>query len=483
MSKRYDPVIEEIAEYAFGARIESGEAFDTAKLCLADTLACGFMALDDPACKRHLGPIVPGVTVARGARVPGTEYLLDPVRAAYNMGVMNRWLDYNDTWLAAEWGHPSDNMAALFAVADYMSEEKRYTVRDILEAMIKAHEIQGVLALKNSLNARGFDHVLFVKVASAAMAAVLLGCTLEQVKAAVSNAFVDAGPLRTYRHAPNTNQRKSWAAGDACARGVFLALQALKGEPGCHSALTAPKWGFQDCIMGGKPVVLERPLGSYVMENVLFKVRYPAEFHAQTAVEAAIQMQPLVLDKFDQIVKIEIATHESALRIISKTGPLTNFADRDHCMQYMVAAALLFGTLKAEYYSDSFAKGHPQIDTLREKMHVSEHKPFSQDYLDPSKRSIASSVSILFKDGTRLGPVTVEYPLGHRRRRKESLPFLQEKLEAGLKAIGSESLIALFPPDEQQPFDLFLTNLTAKKQDYAGAVRNNGKPARQDAHR
>lgn len=454
---KYDSVIEEIARYVAEKKIESEEAYAIARLCLADTLACGFMALKDPQCQRHLGPFFPGTVVSQGVRIPGTPYVLDPVQAAYNMGVMNRWLDYNDTWLAAEWGHPSDNLAAILATAGYASHTRELKLFDVLTALIKAHEIQGVLSLKNSLNAEGLDHVLFVKVASAAVSAHLFGCGYEGIASAVSNAFIDMGPLRTYRHAPNTGPRKSWAAGDAASRGVFLAWRASQGEEGYATALTAPRWGFQDAVLKGKPLVLERSLGSYVMENILFKVKFPAEFHAQTAVEAAIQLHPLVKGHFQKIESIQIDTHSSALRIISKQGPLRNFADRDHCIEFMTAAALLFGDLQALYYSDEFAQAHPEIDALREKITVSENPQFSVDYLDPSKRSIASSLKIILTGGKVLGPLTVEYPLGHRRRRQEALPLLKIKLEAGLQAIGASHLLNQFPFSDNFPVNSFLS--------------------------
>jgi 2-methylcitrate dehydratase len=434
-----------MAAYVAKEQTFSSDAYSTAKLCLQDTLACGFLALQDPHCRKHLGPIVPEVILTNGIHVPGTKFILDPIQAAYNMGVMNRWLDYNDTWLAAEWGHPSDNIAAILAVGQYVANHRHVTIKDVLNAMIKAYEIQGVLALKNSLNARGFDHVLFVKVASAAISAYLLGQDEAGIAATLSHAFIDTGPLRAYRHAPNTGPRKSWAAGDASSRGAFLAFVTSKGEPGYPSALTTPRWGFNDVILGGHPLVLDRPLDSYVMENILFKVRFPAEFHAQTAVEAALHLHPLVKDNIEAISRISIQTHQSALRIISKTGPLHNFADRDHCLQYMTAVPLLFGELKAEHYSDAFAAAHPEIDRLREKFVVEENAQYTQDYYDPDKRSIANAVTIHLDNGEVLGPIAVEYPLGHRRRRSEAAPFLRQKLAEGLKAINAQDLLTQFP--------------------------------------
>src|SRR5580704_11430943 len=367
-----DQVLTAIADYSLSFEIDSSLAYETAGYCLMDTLACGFQALKYTACTKLMGPVVPGATLTNGARVPGTAYELDPITAAFNIGAMIRWLDFNDTWLAAEWGHPSDNLGAILAVADYLSRGgKRVVVRDVLSGMIKAHEIQGVLALENSFNRVGLDHVLLVRVASTAVVTALLGGTREQIINAVSNAWIDGGALRTYRHAPNTGSRKSWAAGDATSRGVQHALMALKGEMGYPSALTAKTWGFCDVLFGGHPIKLARPFSSYVMENVLFKISFPAEFHAQTAVEAAIQLHSLVKDRLDEITRIELTTHESAIRIIDKTGPLHNPSDRDHCLQYMVAIGLLFGKLDADHYEDSTAKD-PRIDALRAKMHVTE---------------------------------------------------------------------------------------------------------------
>jgi 2-methylcitrate dehydratase len=432
-----DDVLVQIAEYALNTPITSAEAYETARLCLMDTLGCGFEALAYPACTKLLGPLVPGTIVPNGARVPGTQFVLDPVTAAFNIGAMIRWLDYNDTWLAAEWGHPSDNLGGILATADWLSRtavasgKKPLTVRDVLTAMIKAHEIQGVMALENSFNRVGLDHVILVKVASTAVVTAMLGGTKDEVINALSNAFIDGHPLRTYRHAPNTGSRKSWAAGDATSRAVRLALMAIKGEMGYPSALTAKTWGFYDVLFRGQSFKLPQPFGSYVMENVLFKISFPAEFHAQTAVEAAFQLHPLVHERLEEIEKVVITTHESAIRIIDKRGPLYNPADRDHCIQYMTAVGLIFGELTARHYEDEVA-ADPRIDALREKMEVVENPQFSKDYLDPAKRSIANAVQVFFRDGTHTEQVVVEYPIGHRRRRAEGVPLLIEKFKTNL---------------------------------------------------
>jgi 2-methylcitrate dehydratase len=432
-----DPLLVEIAEYAAKFNIQSTEAYETARYCLMDTLGCGLLALHYPACTKLLGPVVMGTVVPNGSRVPGTHFELDPVTAAFNIGAIIRWLDFNDTWLAAEWGHPSDNLGAILAVTDFLSrrqkaESKRpFTIRDVLTAMIKAHEIQGILALENSFNRVGLDHVLLVRIASTAVATKLLGGNRDQIINAVSNAWVDGGALRTYRHAPNTGSRKSWAAGDATSRGVQHALMALKGEMGYPTALSAKTWGFCDVLFDGKPIKLARPFGSYVMENVLFKISFPAEFHAQTAVEAAITLHPLVKDRLDEITRIELTTHESAIRIIDKTGPLHNPADRDHCLQYMVAIGLLFGKLDADHYEDATAKD-PRIDALRAKMHVTEDPRYTKEYLEPDKRAIANAVQVFFKGKTSTPKIEVEYPIGHRRRRAEGMPLLMKKFKSSL---------------------------------------------------
>ena len=460
-----DPLLVALAEYALNFTTPSDEALDTARWCLLDTLACGIMALRYPACTKLLGPVVPGTSIVHGARVPGTAYELDPVQAAFNIGTIVRWLDFNDTWLAAEWGHPSDNLGAILAVADWLSRhaaagapvaafrsgidprKTKLTVGDVLVAMVQAHEIQGVLALDNSFNRVGLDHVLLVRVASTAVVAAMLGGTREQIINAVSHAWLDGSALRTYRHAPNTGSRKSWAAGDATSRAVRLALIAMTGEMGYPSALTAKTWGFQDVSFRGQPVKLARPLGSYVMENVLFKISFPAEFHAQTAVECAIKLHPQVRDRLADIARVEITTHESAIRIIDKTGPLHNPADRDHCLQYMTAIGLIFGTLTAGHYEDK-AAADPRIDALRAKMSVTEEKIYSRNYLDAEQRSIANAVQVFFQDGGKTERVEVHFPVGHRRRRPEAIPLLQQKAAGALAAHFGKSkaaeLTALF---------------------------------------
>jgi 2-methylcitrate dehydratase len=433
-----DRVLAEIADYVSGDATASAEARDIARYCLMDALACAMLALGFPACTKLLGPIVPGASLPGGARVPGTGFELDPVKAAFDVGALIRWLDFNDTWLAAEWGHPSDNLGAILAVADYESRRRiavgavPLTIADVLTATIQAYEIQGVLALDHSFNRVGLDHVLLVRVASTAVATRLLGGTRDEIVAAVSNAWLDGGSLRTYRHAPNTGSRKSWAAGDATSRAVRLALLALSGEMGYPSALTAPRWGFQDVLFGGRPIALERPLGSYVIENVLFKISFPAEFHAQTAVEAALQLHAEVGDRLDRIERIEIETQEAGARIIDKTGPLANPADRDHCLQYMVAVALIFGRLTAEDYEDAVASD-ARIDALRDKMRVRENERFSRDYLDPDKRAIGNALQVFFNDGTSTPRIEIEYPIGHRRRRAEGIPKLLDKFRTSLK--------------------------------------------------
>src|SRR5713101_4284705 len=429
-----DQVITAIADYALSYQIDSALAYETAAYCLMDTLACGFQALKYPACTKLMGPVVPGATLTGGARVPGTSYELDPVNSAFNIGAMIRWLDFNDTWLAAEWGHPSDNLGGILAVADYLSRSgKALKVRDVLTGMIKAHEIQGVLALENSFNRVGLDHVLLVRVASTAVVTALLGGSREQIINAVSNAWVDGGALRTYRHAPNTGSRKSWAAGDATSRAVRHALFALKGEMGYPSALSAKTWGFQDVLFKGKSLSLPQPFGSYVMENVLFKISYPAEFHAQTAVEAAMTLHPQILPKIDEIERVTIETQEPGVRIIDKTGPLANPADRDHCIQYMVAIPLIFGRLTAEDYEDTVARD-PRIDALRAKMQVRENTTFTEEYYAADKRYIGNAIQVFFKDGTSTSRVAVDFPIGHRKRRTEGMPVLVKKFESSVDA-------------------------------------------------
>lgn len=446
----YDNVIQDIVDYVRDYTIDSEEAWNTARNCLIDTLGCGLLALSYPECTKHLGPLVEGTVVPNGARVPGTQFRLDPVKAAWDIGAIVRWLDFNDTWLAAEWGHPSDNLGGILAIADYLSQvrvakgKQPLTMKTVLEGMIKAHEIQGVLALENSYNRVGLDHVVLVKVASTAVVSWLLGCDREQMLSAVSHAWVDGQSLRTYRHAPNAGSRKSWAAGDATSRAVRLADIAKRGEMGVPGVLTAPQWGFYDVLFshtnkdlalkpeGERMFKFQRDYGSYVMENVLFKISFPAEFHSQTACECAVTLHPQVKDRISDIEKIVLTTHESAIRIISKVGPLANPADRDHCLQYMVAVPLLFGDLTADHYEDSFAAAHPEIDQLREKMEVVEDPRYSVEYHDPEKRSIANAIEIFFKDGTSTDKVEVEYPIGHRLRREEGIPVLEEKFKHNL---------------------------------------------------
>ncbi|MGL4551519.1 MAG: bifunctional 2-methylcitrate dehydratase/aconitate hydratase [Gemmataceae bacterium] len=443
-----DAELVDIARYVGGYAVASDEAYDTARYCLMDSLACAILALQYPACRRHLGPIVPDTVVPGGVRVPGTGHVLDPVKAAFDIGCMVRWLDFNDTWLAAEWGHPSDNLGAILAVADHLGRSgKAVTVRDVLTAMIKAHEIQGVLALRNAFNRVGLDHVVLVKVASTAVAAWMLGGTEAQVVDALSQAWVDGQSLRTYRHAPNAGPRKSWAAGDATSRAVRLALITLAGEPGVPTALSAPRWGFQDVLFKGQKLQLPRGYGSYVMEHVLFKISFPAEFHAQTAAEAAIRLHPLVAGRLGEVERVELTTQESAVRIISKTGPLHNPADRDHSLQYIVAVPLIFGRLTADDYEDAVA-GDARIDALRAKMVVREDARYSAEYLELDKRSIANAVQVFFTDGTSTPRVEVEYPVGHRRRRAEGMPLLVKKFHEGMRthypAARVDELAALF---------------------------------------
>ena len=442
-----DKVLELIADYAKNYGVKSQDAYDTARYCLMDTLGCGFEALEYPACTKLLGPVVHGTIVPNGAKVPGTQFQLDPVQAAFNIGATIRWLDFNDTWLAAEWGHPSDNLGGILATADWLSRnavafgKKPLTVQDVLTAMIKAHEIQGCLALENSFNKVGLDHVVLVKVATTAVVAGILGLSREEIINAISLAWVDGQSLRTYRHAPNTGSRKSWAAGDATSRAVRLALIARTGEMGYPSVLTAKTWGFYDVLFKGKEFKFQRPYGSYVMENVLFKISFPAEFHAQTAVECAMQLHPQLKDRLDDIKRITIRTHEAAIRIIDKKGPLSNPADRDHCIQYMLAVPMIFGRLTAADYEDDVA-ADPRIDKLRDKMICVEDKQFTRDYHDPKKRSIANGITVEFKDGSRLKEVLVEYPIGHKRRRKEGMPVLVEKFKT--------NLARRFPPKQQK---------------------------------
>lgn len=440
----YDKVITDIADYVMDYNIASAETYEAARYNLIDTLGCGILALTFPACTKLLGPVVEDMTVPHGVRVPGTDYELDPIKGAFDIGAIVRWLDYNDTWLAAEWGHPSDNLGAILAVADYISRKNEaegkdgYTMRDVLTFMIKAHEIQGCLALENSFNRVGLDHVLLVKVASTAVAARMMGCDRQQVIDAVSHAWLDGQSLRTYRHAPNAGSRKSWAAGDATSRAVRLAMIVKAGEMGYPSALTAKTWGFYDVLFKGNEFKFQRPYGTYVMDNILYKISYPAEYHSQTAVECAVALHEQVKDRLDDIEKIVLTTHDAAIRIISKTGPLHNPADRDHCLQYMVAVPLIHGDLTADHYEDS-AAADPRIDALREKMIVEEDKRYSEEYHLPEKRAFANAIQVFFKDGSSTEKVEVEFPIGHPRRRAEGIPLLLAKADENFKKHYSDA--------------------------------------------
>ena len=439
-----DQALQDIADYVIDFKVESEEALNTARNCLIDTIGCGLLALKYPNCTRHLGPLVPGTTVENGARVFGKSFELDPVKAAWDIGALVRWLDFNDTWLAEEWGHPSDNLGAIMALSDYISRvnianhKSPLSIRDVLEYMIKAHEIQGILALENSFNKVGLDHVLLVRVASTAVATHMLGGTREQIIDALSQAWADGSSLRAYRHAPNAGSRKSWAAGDATSRAVRLAMITMAGEMGMPSILSSPEWGFYDVSFKGREFSFSRSYGTYVMENILFKISFPAEFHAQTAVECAVLLYPEIKEKLNEIERIEVTTHESALRIIDKTGALDNPADRDHCMQYMLAVAMIKGDLVAEFYEDSFHQQNSLIDKLRNKMILKEDKRYSKDYLADDKRSIANALQIFFKDGSQTDKVEVEYPIGHRNRRQEGIPLLERKFFNSLKSIYSK---------------------------------------------
>lgn len=437
---KMDELFIQITDYIFDTPITSLLGFETAYIALLDSLGCAALALQVPLCRQLLGPMIPGSKVPLGARVPGTPFELDPVKAAFDIGTCIRWLDYNDTWLAKEWGHPSDNLGALLAVGDYLSRGSLQAgttplkIKDLLEGMIKAYEIQGILALDNAFNQVGLDHVILVKLASSAIVAKWWGLSKSQTCDVLSHVFMDGASLRSYRHAPNTGPRKSWAAGDATARAVFLVWLVKQGQTGYPTALSSEHWGFCDVLFKGKPIILSKPLGSYVMENVLFKVAFPAEFHAQTAVECAIHLHPSIIHRIEEIERIEITTHASAMRIINKTGPLHNYADRDHCLQYMVAIGLIYGNLQALHYSDIAAKD-PRIDILRSKTIVHENPQFSLDYLDPEKRSIANSVQVFFKDGSFTENVSIEYPLGHKRRRKEVQALLQQKYTQAISSL------------------------------------------------
>ena len=442
----FDEPIKKIVDFVYNKEIESSEAYVTARYCLMDTIGCGLLALNFKDCVNLLGPHVEGTSVPNGVRVPGTNYVLDPVKGAWDIGAIIRWLDFNDTWLAAEWGHPSDNLGGILSAADYVSQKsvsqgkQSLKIKDVLTAMIKAHEIQGVLALENSFNRVGLDHVLLVKIASTAVISFLMGLSKDQALNAVSQSFVDGQSLRTYRHAPNAGPRKSWAAGDATSRALNLVLITQKGQIGYPSAITAPTWGFQDVLFKGNSLSLPQEFNSYVMENILFKISFPAEFHAQTAVEAAVKLHPEIIDRIGEIEKINIITHESAIRIISKKGELNNPADRDHCIQYMTAIGLLKGNLIAEDYEDEVAQD-PRIDALRNKMQVEENTDYSKDYLNPEKRSIANELQIFFSDGSSTEKIEVEYPIGHRRRREEGIPVLINKFEENLKTQFSSSRV------------------------------------------
>ncbi|MFW9822106.1 MAG: bifunctional 2-methylcitrate dehydratase/aconitate hydratase [Candidatus Thorarchaeota archaeon] len=453
-----DKEMVDIAKYVINYNISSSEAYKTARLCLMDSIGCAILALQFPECKKLLGPIIQETRVSNGSRVIGTPYILDPIRAAYNIGTLIRWLDFNDTWLAAEWGHPSDNLGAILAVSDHISRKNEseglppITVREVLITMIKAYEIQGIMALENSFNSHGLDHVILVKLASTAVAAKLLGCNEQQIVNAISNVWLDLGPLRTYRHWPNTGTRKSWAAGDATSRAVFLAFQAKKGEMGYPTALTAKDWGFYDKIWNGEKFILPQDYGNYVIENVLFKVSYPAEFHGQTAVEASIKLHAEVAKRLDDIDKIEIYTQKAGNQIINKTGELKNPADRDHCIQYMSAIGLIFGNLVAEDYELKRARD-PRINMLRNKMIVRENLEYTLEYYDPFKRSIANSLQVFYTDGTHSDRIEVKYPLGHKKRRNEAIPLLELKFKNNLSAHFEESLIdellQLFQDEDQ----------------------------------
>ena len=450
-----DAVITAIVDYVFDYR-PGEQALRAAKLCLADSIACALLAHNYPACVRHLGAVIPGGEIKGGARVIGAGFELDPIKAAFDNGALIRWLDFNDTWLAAEWGHPSDNLGALWAVGDYLSrhnKDGKPHIADILAAMVQAHEIQGILALGNSFNRAGLDHVVLVKTASAALSAKLLGANKTQTAAALSHVFADGQSLRVYRHSPNTMARKSWAAGDAASRGVRLAMMAAKGEALMPGAISAKKWGFCDVSFGGKELVLSQPFGDYVMRNILFKVSFPAEFHAQTAVECALKLHAKAAPRLDNISQVHINTQESAVRIISKTGTLNNPADRDHCLQYMTAIGLIFGELTAAHYEDNIA-ADPRIDILRDKMQVAENATYSRDYLDPQKRSIANAVRVVFDNGDTIQE-EVHYPLGHSRRREESLPHLRAKFEGALAEVFASGQVAKITSLFDSGFDAF----------------------------
>lgn len=422
-----DKLISEIISYVQNFE-PSEDTLEEAKRCLLDSMACGMYALRNDNCKKMLGPVIDNTKVPNGSRVPGTNYVLDPIKATFNIGLMIRWLDFNDTWLAAEWGHPSDNICAILAVADHLSQIKPMKMQKVLHSITKAYEIQGIIALENSFNSIGLDHVILVKLASAAVVGNLLGATDQQLYAILSNVWVDGQSLRTYRHGNNTSQRKSWAAGDAAARGVQIAwMTVYNQEPGCKNPINAETWGFRDVLLKGKDLKLSMKFSDYVLRNILFKVKFPAEFHAQTSAEAAFILHSSIVERIDEIEKIEINTQESAIRIIDKKGPLHNYADRDHCLQYIVAVSLLYGHLDSGHYTDEFASEDPRIDQLREKMVVQEDKQYSKNYSDPDKRAISNSIQIFFKDGTSTSKKEIHFPLGHKKRRDEAEPYLKKK--------------------------------------------------------
>ncbi len=440
--REFDTLLNEIINYVGEEKKFSEESLQTASYCLMDSIGCAIQALEYQACKKVLGPFYDDGCDS-GVRIPGTSFSVNPIEGAFNIATMIRWLDFNDTWLAKEWGHPSDNLGAILSLIDWKSQrEMKIPAISILDNLIKAHEIQGVIALENSFNAVGLDHVILVKLASTAVGGNILNLSLEQRLNAISHVFLDGNPLRTYRHFPNTGSRKSWAAGDAAARSVFLNLLSARGEMGYPTVLTAEKWGFFDTLFEGKQFTVNQPFSSYVIDNILFKISFPAEFHAQTAVEAAIILHNKLKGDIEKIEKVTIRTHESAMRIIDKSGPLNNPADRDHCIQYMVAIGLIYGKLEAKHYEDSFAEDH-RIDKLREKIVCIEDKRFSRDYLLRGKRSIANGLQVDLTGGTKLPEVVVEYPLGHRKRRNEAIPILVNKFRTNISFLYTEDEIDL----------------------------------------
>jgi len=438
-----DTAIVEMVDYVDGYKVDTKRAFEAAYHCLVDSLGCAFMAFAYPECTKLLGPIVPGTVVPNGARVPGTPYVMDPVQAAFNMGTLVRWLEFNDATWGETVSHPSDTLVTLLVVADWVSRNRvaqrkpPVLMRDVLELGIKAYELQGQLGILNPFRRVGLDHTIVVKIASTATVAKLLGCTRDEIFNALSNAWIDGHALATFRSEFNTGSRKSWAGGDAAARGVWLALLALKGEMGYPSALTAKTWGFYDVLLKGKALQLQQPYGTYIVENILFKVPSPTAFHAQTAVEAGIRLHPDVKDRLDEITKVEIWSHASSLMILDKTGPLHNPADRDHCLQYTVAVPLIFGHLTPEDYEDGFA-ADPRIDALRSKMVVVEDPSYTRGYTDPAIRSNAHAVRVHFRDGTSTRRVEVVFSCGHPSRRDVGIPFVFEKFNKGLAEVFAE---------------------------------------------